>query len=83
MLQKRRITIVTPEFSEPIQNQKIEVSSQIKSMNLFGTNFCSYICTFEKDVLYPKETINLTVDIDNTKCGKSISKYKIKLLKRT
>lgn len=52
-------------------------------MSLMGAGTCSYICRFEKDVLYPKESINLTVDIDNTKCSKKIEKYKIKLLKRT
>lgn len=48
-----------------------------------GAGTCSYTCKFEKDVLYPKDSINLTVDIDNSKCSKRIEKYKIKLLRRT
>ena len=48
-----------------------------------GAGTCSYTCTFEKDVLYPKDSINLSVKIDNTKCSKKIEKYKIKLLRRT
>jgi hypothetical protein len=52
-------------------------------MGLLGAGTCSYVCKFEKDVLYPKDSINLTVDIDNSKCSKKIEKYKIKLLRRT
>ena len=48
-----------------------------------GAGTCSYTCKFEKDVLYPNETIKLEVHIDNSKCSKKIDKYKIKLLKRT
>ena len=48
-----------------------------------GAGTCSYVCKFEKDVLYPKEAIKLNIDIDNSKCGKAIEKYKIKLLRRT
>jgi len=48
-----------------------------------GAGSCTYTCKFEKDVLYPKEIINMTVDIDNSKCTKKIDKYKIKLLRRT
>ena len=52
-------------------------------MGLMSAGTCKYVCKFEKDVLYPKETINLDIDIDNTKCSKKIEKYKIKLLRRT
>ena len=83
MIHTRRITIVTPEFSAPIMNQEIEVTSKIKSMGLMGAGVCSYTCKFEKDVLYPKDSINLEVEIDNSKCSKKIEKYKIKLLRRT
>ena len=83
MLHCRRITIVTPEFSEPLLNQEIKVSSKIKSMGLMGSGTCEYTATFEKDVLYPKDVIKLTVDINNEKCSKKIEKYKIKLLRRT
>ena len=44
---------------------------------------CSYTCKFEKDVLYPNETVKLNVSIDNSKCTKKIEKYKVKLLRRT
>lgn len=63
-------------------NQKLEVSSKIKSM-LVGCGTCKYACTFEKDVLYPKEKVNLKIEIDNSKCSKKIDKYKVKLLRRT
>jgi hypothetical protein len=83
MMQTKRITLITPEFSQSIFNQKIDVASKIKSMSLMGAGNCKYTCTFEKDVLYPKDQVKLTVDIDNTKCSKKIDKYKIKLLRRT
>jgi sporulation-control protein spo0M len=83
MIHTRRITVITPEFSAPLLNQEISVSSKIKSMGLMGAGNCTYTCKFEKDVLYPKDSINLTVDIDNSKCSKKIDKYKIKLLRRT
>ena len=83
MLHTRRITVITPEFSAPILNQIIEISSKIKSMGLMGAGTCSYVCKFEKDVLYPKDMIKLNVDINNSKCSKKIEKYKIKLLRRT
>lgn len=83
MLFTRRITIVTPEFSQPIINQKVEVSGKVKSMSIMGSGTCSYVCTFEKDIIYPKDQICLTVEVDNTKCSKKIEKYKIKLLRRT
>jgi len=41
------------------------------------------VCTFDKDVLYPKDTLQVTVAVDNTKCSKKIEKYKIKLIRRT
>lgn len=37
----------------------------------------------EKDVLYPTEFVNLKIDMDNTKCSKKISFYKVKILRRT
>lgn len=83
MISRRRLTIITPEFAAPMMNQEVSVSSKVKSMSLMGAGVCSYVCTFEKDVLYPKENINLKVEIDNTKCSKKIDKYKIKLLRRT
>lgn len=52
-------------------------------MSLVGAGNCKYTCTFEKDVLYPKESVKLTVNIDNSKCSKKIDKYKVKLLRRT
>lgn len=52
-------------------------------MGLLSSGTCAYVCKFEKDVLFPKESIKLTVDIDNSKCSKKIDKYKIKLLRRT
>jgi len=52
-------------------------------MGVMSAGTCKYVCKFEKDVLFPKETINLDIDIDNTKCSKKIEKYKIKLLRRT
>ena len=48
-----------------------------------GAGNTKYTCTFDKDVLYPKDTVKMTVHIDNTKCSKKIDKYKIKLLRRT
>ena len=83
LLQVRRITIITPEYSEPITNQEIKISSKIKSMGLMGSGTCSYLCKFEKDVLYPGEIIKLSIDVDNSGCSKKIEKYKIKLIKRT
>ena len=52
-------------------------------MGLMGAGTCSYVKKIKKDVLYPKEAIKLNIDIDNSKCNKSIEKYKIKLLRRT
>lgn len=83
MLFTRRITVITPEYSKPILNQKVSVSSKVKSMSLMGAGTCSYVCTFEKDILYPKDSISLTVEVDNSKSSKKIEKYKIKLLRRT
>ena len=79
----RRVTLITPEFSEPLLNQEVIVKSKIKSMGLMGAGTCQYICKFEKDVLYPNDTIKLEVDVDNSHCSKKIDKYKIKLLRRT
>lgn len=79
---QQRITVITPEFTEPILNQEIKISSKIKG-GLLGAGTCSYVAKFEKDVLYPKEIIKLNCEIDNSKCSKKIDKYKIKLLKRT
>jgi hypothetical protein len=61
----RRITIITPEFSEPLLNQEIKQEAKIKTMGLMGAGTCMYKCKFEKDVLYPNDKIKLTVDIDN------------------
>ena len=44
-----------------------------------GAGTCQYVCTFEKDVLYPNDTIKLEVNVDNSSCSKKIDKYKIKL----
>ena len=59
MLHCRRITVITPEFSEPLLNQEINVTSKIKSMGLMGSGPCSYTVKFEKDVLWPKDVIKL------------------------
>lgn len=83
MLHCRRITVITPEFSEPLLNQEIRVASKIRSMGLMGSGTCEYTVKFEKDVLYPKDIIKLQVEINNEKCSKKIDKYKIKLLRRT
>ena len=81
MLQKKRITIITPEFSAPLLDQEIKVEGRIKSMGLMGAGNCKYTCKFQKDVLYPNENLRLTVDIDNSKCSKKIDKYKVKVLR--
>ena len=84
MLHVRRITMVTPEFTEPLLNQEQSHSKKIRSMGgLWGVGNCSYNCKFEKDILYPGEHIKLHVAIDNSQCNKKIDKYKIKLLRRT
>lgn len=83
MVDVRRITILTPEFSEPLQDQEICKTSKIKTMGLMSAGSCTYKCKFEKDVLYPNNTLKLTVEIDNTACSKKIEKYKIKLIRRT
>ena len=76
--------MVTPEFSEPILDQKITIGpSKIRSVGIFSSGTCKFTCKFAKDVLMPNESINLVVDIDNSACSKKIEKYKIKLLKRT
>jgi sporulation-control protein spo0M len=59
------------------------VSSKIKAMGLMGSGNCSYSCSFEKDVLYPNDSVKLTLKIDNSKCSKKIEKYKVKLIRRT
>jgi hypothetical protein len=59
MLHCRRITIITPEFSEALLNQTIQVKSKIRSMGLMGSGTCEYTVKFEKDVLYPKNVIKL------------------------
>ena len=66
LLYAKRISVTTPEFTSPILNQEITNKAKIKSMGLMGAGTCSYVCKFEKDVLYPKDTINLKVEIDNT-----------------
>ena len=66
MLNVRRITVVTPQFSDPLLNQEISISHKIKSMGLMGAGNCSYTCKFEKDVLYPNEVIKLEVGGDGT-----------------
>ena len=83
MIHVRRVTIITPEYSEALLNQEIKVASKIRSMGLMGSGTCEYTVKFEKDVLYPKDVIKLQVDINNEKCSKKIDKYKIKLLRRT
>lgn len=44
---------------------------------------CKYVCTLEKDVLYPNELVKLTLDVDNSQCSTKVDNYKIKLLRRT
>ena len=83
MLTTRRLTIITPEFSQPLLNQKIDISGKVKQFGLVGAGICSYSCTFKTDILYPKELMTVEVDVDNSKCSKRIEKYKVKLLRRT
>ena len=83
MRTERRITMVTPEYSEALKDQEIKISSKIKAMGLMGSGHCTYTCKFEKDVLYPNDTMKIEVDVDNSQCSKKIEKYKIKLLRRT
>ena len=68
----KRITVITPDFSEPILNQEIKMSSKIKKMGVVGAGKCSYVAKLEKDVLYPNEFVNLKIDMDNTQCSKKI-----------
>lgn len=83
MIFTRRITVITPEFSQPLLNQKVAVSSKVKSMSIIGAGTCSYVCVFDKDIAYPKDILSVTVDVDNSKCSKKIDKSKLKLLRRT
>lgn len=78
-----QINVLTPDFSLPIHDRKVEVTSKVKSMSLFSGGTCQLSCVFNKDVFYPRETMVLTVDVDNSKCNKKIDKYKIKLIRRT
>ena len=84
MLEVKRITVLTPELSEPLLNQEQTHSKKIKSLGgLWGVGNCTYTCKFEKDILYPGDEIKLTITVDNNLCNKKIEKYKVKLLRRT
>ena len=67
----------------PLLNQIIEVDQVVKFMKMVKGGTCSYVLTFEKDILYPNDKIKLTIDVDNTKCTKSVDKYKFKILRWT
>ena len=47
-----------------------------------GASDVSAAISIEKDVFQPGELINITVDIDNTKCRKKVKSYKFKLSRR-
>lgn len=52
-------------------------------MGLFSAGSCKFTCSFERDMLFPGDQLNLNLTIDNSKCSSKIDKYKIKLLRRT
>lgn len=83
MVYTKRVTIITPEFSEPLLNQQYETEAKIKKLGLMSQGDCKYCCTLEKDVLYPNDVVKLTLDVDNSQCSKKVDNYKIKLLRRT
>ena len=38
--------------------------------------------SIEKDVFHPGELMNISIDIDNSKCSKNVKSYKFKLARR-
>lgn len=83
MLHVQRLTIITPEFSEPLINIETKIESKIKAFKIMSAGICKYTCILSKDVLYPKDVLKLTIDIDNTKCTKKIDFIKFKIVRRT
>lgn len=39
-------------------------------------------CVLEKDILYPRDSINLQVYLDNSKCKRKVEKYTVRFVKR-
>ena len=79
---QKRINVMTPEFCEPIWNQQLVVKQNIRRLKVFGQGACIMTCVLEKDILYPRDSINLQVYLDNTKCKRKIEKYTIRFVKR-
>ena len=59
MLHVKRITLIAPEYSQPLMSQEIRISSKVRTIGVVSAGTCTYVCKFEKDVLYPDEAINL------------------------
>ena len=47
-----------------------------------GSQDVSANISIEKDIFHPGEIINITVDIDNSRCSKKVKSYKFKLSRR-
>lgn len=73
---------MTPEFCEPIWNQQLVVKQNIRRLKVFGQGACIMTCVLEKDILYPRDSINLQVYLDNSKCKRKVEKYTVRFVKR-
>lgn len=64
-------------------NQFQSVSAVPKSLaGLVKHGTCTSKCNLNTDVVYPKDTLTLSVFVDNTQCKKPIVSYSCTLLRR-
>ena len=82
MESKRRLSVLTPEFSPPIYDQQVFLKQGLRKMGIFNYGTSSVTCVLQKDVLYPKEILSLQAWIDNSQCNKPVKQCTARLLRR-
>ena len=66
----------------PILNQKMEVTGSPKEKLIIKKGKCTASCTLNQDVVYPRDSLKLSVKVDNSACKKPVEKYICKLIRR-
>lgn len=77
-----QITILTPEIFPVIKNQMLEAKQTPKKLGIFSQGTCNIKCYLQKDVIYPRDSLQIKAIVDNSKVTRSVESYTMQLMRR-
>ena len=80
----RTVYIYSIPSEIPEKNYSLQIKTQVGGfgIKLFGSSESICKVSFNKNIYYPGERVQIGIDCDNTKCKTSVKSYKFKLFRQ-